>query len=272
MTQPSPLPPETLEQLSAYLDGQLSQQEQHEVVQRLAVDAVWQAEFASLQAMSELLHELPRRRVPRDFTLTPTMVSIPRFLVFPATVPYSLSSAVAAVLLVALGLRFILDGATQAALSPASSLTYSEAVLQSDESVARLSTPPASALTAPLVADALADVASEPEGMLAQVAAPAEMVTRPPEVDMARVGEPTLMVQPEAGASPVLTASPFPSPNPRHMSRATTTITDDQPQVTLAATEQVARWAGWWLAWGSVVVGIFSGIVSVGTAWMRLQQ
>ncbi|MFZ4828656.1 MAG: anti-sigma factor family protein [Phototrophicaceae bacterium] len=273
MAQTHSLPPETLEQLSAYLDGQLSQHEQHQVEQRLADDPVWQAEFASLQAMTQLLQELPPRRVPRDFTLTPKMVMIPRFIVFPATLPYSLSSAVAAVLLVTLGLRFILNGSSLNDLVPTSSVPYPEEVFRSARSLAILSTPtvamtatasPVIALSAPMVADAVEDVASEQEGVLAQVAAPSGMVTLPAEESMARLGESAPMLQLEAGASPMPTLSPAPT--------ATLTVVEDQPQANLAMMKRVSLGSDVWLGWVSVVGGIVFGIISFGTAWMRLQR
>ena len=96
------------EQLSAYLDGQLAPGEKRKLEERLRVRPELQAALDELGQTRALIRMAPRRKAPRNFTLTPAMVgdagpSRKRsgggiFSLFPAL---SFASAVATLVLVA---------------------------------------------------------------------------------------------------------------------------------------------------------------------------
>jgi len=65
-----------IERLSAYLDGELSRAERARLESRLARDAGLSAALDELCTTRALLRRTPRRRVPRNFTLTPKMVGL----------------------------------------------------------------------------------------------------------------------------------------------------------------------------------------------------
>ena len=87
-----------VEMLSAYLDGQLSQVDSTRIETRIKVDPVLRSVYDDLRQSRALLHKLPARRAPRNFTLTPKMAGIKPPL--PRSFPlFRLASALAAVLL-----------------------------------------------------------------------------------------------------------------------------------------------------------------------------
>lgn len=65
-----------VELLSAYLDGRLSPSDFARLESRLSSDASLRAAIHDLRAARGLLHQLPQRRAPRNFTLTPKMAGI----------------------------------------------------------------------------------------------------------------------------------------------------------------------------------------------------
>jgi hypothetical protein len=87
-----------VELLSAYLDGGLSPSESARLESRLQSDPELAAVLNDLRQARGLLRQLPRRRAPRNFTLTPRMVGLkppmPR-----AYNPFRFASAFAALLL-----------------------------------------------------------------------------------------------------------------------------------------------------------------------------
>jgi hypothetical protein len=66
------------EMLTAYVDGELSPPQQRQVEQLLANDPGLQAELAELRQFKLSLSQLPRRRVPRNFTLDPALYGVPK--------------------------------------------------------------------------------------------------------------------------------------------------------------------------------------------------
>ena len=88
-----------LEMLSAYLDNQLSEKERSKVESTLQVDPALKQELSMLDATRRLLRNAPTLKVPRNFTLTTSMVAKQNPFKFwmPAM---SFSSALAAVLFV----------------------------------------------------------------------------------------------------------------------------------------------------------------------------
>ncbi|MBG0786379.1 MAG: hypothetical protein H0S79_14880 [Anaerolineaceae bacterium] len=99
-----------LEQLSAYLDGQLDETEQRQIESRLASEPELQEMYEGLRNTKLLFSRLRRVRAPRSFTLTPEMVKVrkqkqPLF----STVRWATSLA-AVLLVVMFGAEFILGG------------------------------------------------------------------------------------------------------------------------------------------------------------------
>src|SRR5450756_475407 len=70
--------PDDWEILSAYLDGQLSDREMTQLRQRLDAQPELQRALDELQRTKMVLRSAPRRRVPRNFTLTPAMAPTPK--------------------------------------------------------------------------------------------------------------------------------------------------------------------------------------------------
>jgi hypothetical protein len=88
-----------IEQLSAYLDGQLSWAETTRLETRLASDRELASALSDLRQTRTVLRKTPQRRAPRNFTLTPKLAGIRPPV--PRAVPaLSWASAVAAVLFV----------------------------------------------------------------------------------------------------------------------------------------------------------------------------
>jgi anti-sigma factor RsiW len=96
-----------LELLSSYLDGQLKTSDSARLEARLASDPDLRAVLGDLRAARGLLRQLPMRKAPRNFTLTPKMVGknppLPRS--YPA---FRFVTALASLMLFfTLGLNFI---------------------------------------------------------------------------------------------------------------------------------------------------------------------
>ncbi|HEX7620066.1 MAG TPA: hypothetical protein VF359_02575 [Anaerolineales bacterium] len=88
-----------VEQLSAYLDGQLSQAEKTRLQIRIQSDPELAATLADLRQARSMLRRTPQRRLPRNFTLTPKMAGIKPPI--PRAVPaFGWASAVAMVLFI----------------------------------------------------------------------------------------------------------------------------------------------------------------------------
>jgi anti-sigma factor RsiW len=68
--------PRDLELLSVYLDGQLNPSDSARLESRLASDEGLRTALDDLRSTRSLLRQLPSRRAPRNFTLTPQMAGI----------------------------------------------------------------------------------------------------------------------------------------------------------------------------------------------------
>ncbi len=66
------------ETLSAYLDGQLDDEQRTALEVALAADPALQRQLVALRQTSALVQQLPLRETPRHFLLTPTMVAAPQ--------------------------------------------------------------------------------------------------------------------------------------------------------------------------------------------------
>jgi len=169
--------PRELEQLSAYLDGQLSARERARLESRLWQDPALRNALDELDRTRQALRSLPRLRAPRNFTLTPQMVGQRR--VAPRLYPaFGFVSALAMLLLLGI-LIFDLLGNTPASggqivALQASTETAAAVAAQQDQS----------ADTAPLALEAL-PVSPEVETQTVEAAANPEaarvMEEPPPE-------------------------------------------------------------------------------------------
>src|SRR5512141_1362753 len=96
-----------LELLSSYLDGQLSSSDATRLEARLLTEPELRSVLRDLRSARSVLRQLPMRRAPRNFTLTPKMVGknppLPR--AYPA---FRFTSALATILLfITVGLNFL---------------------------------------------------------------------------------------------------------------------------------------------------------------------
>jgi hypothetical protein len=121
------------ELLSAYLDGELSAEEQARLGAQLAADPALQAELEALRRTVALVRELPPVRIPRNFVLPPTRAARPRSA--PSARPrrawtaplLTAATAVVSLMFVAiLAGDLLLSGAGQLAPEPAAQMAESE--------------------------------------------------------------------------------------------------------------------------------------------------
>ncbi|QRN82997.1 hypothetical protein JR338_11360 [Chloroflexota bacterium] len=136
-----------LEQLSAYLDGQLDETEQRQIESRLASEPELQEMYEGLRNTKLLFSRLRRVRAPRSFTLTPDMVKV-RKQKQPFFSSVRWATSLAAILLVVMfGAEYILGGfsSTQSerAVAPMLESVYvqDEAILAEEEPEAKVAEP-----------------------------------------------------------------------------------------------------------------------------------
>lgn len=131
-----------LEQLSAFLDGQLNETEQQQIEKRLAQETKLKEIYAGLRKTKLLLSRLPRLQAPRSFTLTPEMVTVraPRRK-RPFYTSLRWATSIAATLLVVLfGVEYILGGSLYAR-SVVTSEQAADGIAQQDENTFALEAP-----------------------------------------------------------------------------------------------------------------------------------
>lgn len=134
------LNPRDIEQISAYLDGELNLKEKGRLEGRLKVEPELRRELRELGETRSMLRSLPRQRAPRNFTLSPAMVGARRktgFDIFRLTPALSLSSVLATLLLALVLLGDYLTGGLrpvmQVAEAPAmESLAFTDVVEEND--------------------------------------------------------------------------------------------------------------------------------------------
>lgn len=105
MKQNFQLSPKEWQLLSAYLDGVVSPRERIQIEKKLDSEDSFRQALQSLRQTRTVIRSMPRRRVPRNFTLTPEMVQVrqpARF--FPVLRFSSAFAAIAAVILFAIQL------------------------------------------------------------------------------------------------------------------------------------------------------------------------
>lgn len=115
------LSPQEWQLLSAYLDGQVSPGERSQIEKKLASEAAFRQAIEELRHTRTVIRSMPRRRAPRNFTLTPEMVTIRRRQGwFPVLRFSSAFAAIASVVLFALQLLpGVINGRAIPAAAPA---------------------------------------------------------------------------------------------------------------------------------------------------------
>jgi anti-sigma factor RsiW len=171
-----------LELLSSYLDGQLRPSDSARLERRLSADPDLRSVLDDLRAARGLLRQLPMRKAPRNFTLTPQMVGkkppLPR--AYPA---FRFVTALATLLFfVTMGVNFL---APQMAQPAAFGMGGGGA-----PDVYSAQAPEAAATQAPAATEApLASMAPMPTPTVAIEAAPAATTLPPAMEDTARAAE-----------------------------------------------------------------------------------
>ena len=105
MNQKIQISPSEWQLLSAYLDDQVSSDERIQIERKLDSEDAFRQAMLSMQKARLVIRSMPRRKVPRNFTLTPEMVPARRsFQLFPLLRFSSAFAAIAAVVLFAVQL------------------------------------------------------------------------------------------------------------------------------------------------------------------------
>lgn len=105
MKQNFQLSPKEWQLLSAYLDGVVSPRERIQIEKKLDSEDSFRQALQSLRQTRTVIRSMPRRRVPRNFTLTPEMVQVRQpARIFPVLRFSSAFAAIAAVILFAIQL------------------------------------------------------------------------------------------------------------------------------------------------------------------------
>jgi anti-sigma factor RsiW len=158
------------EDLSAYLDGQLSPKESSRLEEKLQASADLRAALKELNQTRLLLRSQPAVRAPRNFLLTPKMVgdrrSKPRsFQLFPAM---RLASALAVALFILVLAGDLLTGGRQPGAMPVAYQSLQMAAPAAEMNLAPTEAP-APQVEAPLVAPAVTEAPAEmqPEAKMA---------------------------------------------------------------------------------------------------------
>lgn len=167
-----------LKKLSTYLDGELSASAAKKLEKRLARDLNLRAALQALRQTRSILHRTPRRRAPRNFTLSPQMVA--KRPPLPRLVP-ALNYASLAVMLLFLfsffsPIRF--GGMANEAMAPAPMALEMAEAPAAEESATEIAAAGAPAIEE---AESPADAAEEGvEAEKAYAATPEAMPTMPP--------------------------------------------------------------------------------------------
>jgi hypothetical protein len=154
------------EKFSAYLDGQLSPDEIRQVEEQIKTHPDWRLAIEELSATRDLLRRAPRYRAPRNFTISPEVArQFARKSWLPSFVSFRLSSAVAALSVIAALALQLLPGAnlaTRVAMAPAAESESTQLMAQptSDSTMKAAESGPAAG--APALGEA-ADSAAQQE-------------------------------------------------------------------------------------------------------------
>jgi len=148
--------PRDLELLSAYLDGQLNSSDSARLESRLASDESLRAALDNLRATHILFRQLPTRRAPRNFTLTPQMAGIKPPA--PRAVPvFRFATAIATFLFV---ITFVINGLISLSAPSFAAARIPSAAGAAPSTAHQESAPAAQAPALPLAASAPTETSS----------------------------------------------------------------------------------------------------------------
>ncbi len=159
-----------LEQLSAYLDGELPDHERIAVEQQLQVNPALAAELGEMQTMLAMLHAVPAIQPPRTFTLDPAKYGRQRRAGF-SWMRWATALG-ALVLMLTVGLRLTQQGGSETAQTAPAPGNADDLAMQvapveepaSAESAAAPTTAPAAAAPTEAAAMAFGSATGEPVG------------------------------------------------------------------------------------------------------------
>lgn len=152
------------EQLSAYLDGNLSASDRAAFETRLTANPALQSALDDLRNIKTRLGALPVVKAPRNFTITPAMIGQSARRASTWLPALNFATAIAAVLFVAVVAGNVLGRSgtvSTAAPAPAAEVSLAEAPVNADTAAATATAEPPVALQAP-VAPAATESAAEP--------------------------------------------------------------------------------------------------------------
>jgi hypothetical protein len=242
-----------IEKLSAYLDGELSQDQKTRLVARIVKEPGLAKALEELRQVRALLQQTPRRRARRNFTLTPKMAGIrpPVPRVVPAL---SWASAVAMILfLCTVSFNFLAQGGLGAA-APKASDRYSGS---GPATMAPAMAAPATAAPA-TAAPAEAETATPAPAFLAPAPTTPPVVSTAAPSGGGKGSLPTktgLSGTPSAGVTRVFSTPPAPLSTQQGVVEAPT---QGLSNITTASTPQEKRAFPWqyaWLALAAILIG-----------------
>ena len=125
--------------LSAYLDGELQPHQHQALAARLQAEPDLREWLESLRKVKRTVGYLPRLRAPRNYTLTPEMVTVRKKKAAPFAGTLRLASTLAAILMVVLfGVEFLFTSGPLARTQMASAPQMEAAVMMDDAEPAPL--------------------------------------------------------------------------------------------------------------------------------------
>lgn len=209
------------EKLSAYIDGQLSSRERGKFEEQLRARADLRAALEDMQRMRAVLRQAPRRRAPRNFTLTPAMVGErkPRTSPWAGLIPVmSLTSALAALALVVILAVQLAPGAQPQTV--AMQVPQTEAA----EAAPAAEAPAAGAASAAEAQSAMRTMPTAPTDAQAESFTPTQTAVEPPAAALPAATSPAEL--PAVSVEPTQPAAPLPTPtlDPSAMAAAEPTL------------------------------------------------
>lgn len=118
-----------LAQLSAYLDGEVSQRDLVKLQKRIDENPVFQAALEDLRIVKSVLPHTPRVKVPRNFSLNRNMVESPQRL--PPVMSYRFATAALTILFIGIVVVDIGSGALKGGMLSAQAPMAEEVMLES---------------------------------------------------------------------------------------------------------------------------------------------
>ena len=214
-----------LEQLSAYLDGELGERERHDLEGRLATDAALRQTLDELRATVELVRSLPPLKAPRSFSLDPRVygrrapwwkriLSTGSVLQLAGALGSAASIALIVAALLLNSAQTENDRASQTALQPLpTEVGYIPETAQPPDAASRLDSTPTAGVPAPSALP-LADIAQAEDTAAAETleenAGAAALAGEPPVAEMAPAPE-TAELFGAAPAAPLAAAQSAPA-------------------------------------------------------------